>query len=131
MDNNGVVRQSSLRSVTAPVPALAAPVPLILPEETVVQQQQLQQEVDQKSPTGFPSEKTTGSVEMDSLQQQQQQQRQKQGQDVKDEAASGRRGGFFACCGFGKKKVPEKPIEAVSYWQLYRFASKKDWLYVA
>ncbi|KAF8985644.1 hypothetical protein BGZ52_010321, partial [Haplosporangium bisporale] len=40
-------------------------------------------------------------------------------------------GGF---CGlFGKKKKgnqPKKQVEAVGYWQLYRFASKRDWFYV-
>ncbi|KAG0030198.1 Multidrug resistance protein 1 [Podila clonocystis] len=47
------------------------------------------------------------------------------------DSGGGRREG--GCCGlFGKKKKQaKKPVEAVGYLQLYRFASKKDWLYVA
>lgn len=44
-------------------------------------------------------------------------------------------GGGRGVCGlFGKKKKdnqPKKQVEAVGYWQLYRFASKRDWFYVA
>lgn len=101
-------------------------VPLVLPEETVEQPLPQQwQEDDLKSPTGFPIEKT-GGIELDPLKTKQQQ----QGETIEGEAAAAGGGGFFACFGRGKKQEPKKKVEAVSYWQLYRFASKRDWLYV-
>ncbi|GJJ74770.1 ATP-binding cassette, subfamily B (MDR/TAP), member 1 [Entomortierella parvispora] len=120
--DTGIVRKSSIRSKTAPIPAMAAPVPLVLPEEAVEQPSpQKWQEADLKSLTGLSNEKSARGIELDSLQQQ-------QGETAEGETAGG--GGLFACFGRGKKQGPKKKVEAVSYWQLYRFASKRDWLYV-
>ncbi|KAF9570080.1 Multidrug resistance protein 1 [Mortierella alpina] len=82
--------------------------------------------VDVKSPTGLPTVMTAGGVELDSLQQQGQQSTQTA--PVNAAATTGPRN-LFSCFRSKKKKV-QKQVEAVSYWQLYRFASKKDWLYV-
>lgn len=50
-----------------------------------------------------------------------------------DQAAGDDDDGGDFCGLFGKKKKenqPKKQVEAVGYWQLYRFASKRDWFYV-
>jgi len=125
---NDVTRKSSIHSKTAPIPVMGASVPLALPEETVEQPpQQQRQEADLKSPTKLPIEKSTSGIELDPFQPQQQQ----QGETAEGEAAAAAgSGGLFACFGRGKKQEHKKKIEAVSYWQLYRFASRRDWLYV-
>ncbi|KAG0199551.1 Multidrug resistance protein 1 [Mortierella sp. GBA30] len=49
-----------------------------------------------------------------------------------DEAPHNNEGGGLFGCFKAKKRSPEpkRKVEAVTYWQLYRFASKKDWVFV-
>ncbi|KAG0371367.1 Multidrug resistance protein 1 [Gamsiella multidivaricata] len=39
--------------------------------------------------------------------------------------------GWFKKLNGGDRRQPKPKVEAVGYWQLYRFASKADWVYVA